>query len=164
MTDATVQLACPPGPDVNRLVAALVAGARLRLVAIGLGLARHALDATLDHVIDRPFAGGRLINQQVIRHRLAVVGARLDISLAHLTAVADRPSAQLEVGAISVAVTAGRAISDTVEECCQFFGGRGFLDTYWISSAFRDGALFPTLLGREQLMLHRIGRQIKENP
>jgi alkylation response protein AidB-like acyl-CoA dehydrogenase len=143
-------------------IAIAVADARLRLVAIGLGLAQRALVATLDHVVDRPFAGGRLVNQQAVRHALAEVSARLEVSLAHLMRVAALPPQRRECAAAAVAVVAGRAISDSVEVCCQFFGGRGFLDTYWISYAFRDGALFPALLGDERMLLDRLGRQLKE--
>ncbi|RMI38568.1 hypothetical protein EBO15_32465 [Actinomadura harenae] len=126
-------------------LAEIVANTRLLIAAVGLGLQARALSAALDHVVDRPFGDGRLVNQQAIRHRLATIGARL--RMAHAQLVAAEPA-----DAGLVALVTGRLVAEGVEECCQFFGGRGFLNDYWISSAYRDAALLPVLLGREDLL------------
>jgi acyl-CoA dehydrogenase-like protein len=138
----------------------LLGEARLRLVEEGLRLAGRAVDEAFRYATNRPFGGGRLINQQVVRHALAEVAARIEISRAHLAAAWSESERARDTAAASVAVLAAGLIEDAVQTCAQFCGGRGFLDRYWISAAFRDGAVFGVLLGREDLLYAAVARRL----
>lgn len=142
-------------------ISSIVAVTRLAVVAVGLGLVDCALTEAVDYVLARRFSHARLGNLQSVRHRLASVEARFRVCEAHLFAGAHSLSPGTAASElIKVAIVAGRLISDGIEELCQLFGGRGFLESYWIARAYREAAFFPILLGRPELMASYIRPQL----
>jgi hypothetical protein len=104
-------------------------------------------DDTFDFLTSRSFGAGRLIDQQVIRHRLADLIARQKLLDAQRVRAEHSARAERSLAALFVSETLASTLPQLVKDCQQLHGGRGFLTEYWVSRAYRDSLCLMLLLG-----------------
>jgi alkylation response protein AidB-like acyl-CoA dehydrogenase len=104
-------------------------------------------DDSFDFVSSRSFGAGRLIDQQVIRHRLADLIARQKLLDAQRVRAECSARAERSLAALFVSETIACTLPQLVKDCQQLHGGRGFLTEYWVSRAYRDSLCLTLLLG-----------------
>jgi alkylation response protein AidB-like acyl-CoA dehydrogenase len=117
-------------------------------------------DDTFDFVSSRSFGAGRLVDQQVIRHRLADLIARQKLLDAQRVRAERSAGAERSLAALFVAETLASTLPQLVKDCQQLHGGRGFLTEYWVSRAYRDSLCLTLLLGTAEERHARIAAQL----
>ncbi|MFD5935350.1 acyl-CoA dehydrogenase family protein [Streptomyces sp. NPDC060333] len=149
----SVRLDSVPVPDAHaaqvhldhvQLLHDTVAGTRLRLAREVTELAADAVAAAIGHVVERPLAGGRVADRQVVRHALVEATAQVRMCDAYLNRVESR---SLRDAVLRVAAFVAFAAPQAVETACQLHGGYGFLEEQWIARVYRDSVFTSALLG-----------------
>ncbi|MEU1204838.1 acyl-CoA dehydrogenase family protein [Nocardia sp. NPDC005825] len=145
-------------PDDFERLAAIVETTRILLCALGGAVVRQSLDSALDHTARRKMAGGKLIDYQVVRHRLAeIAGRQVALQAATTFLASTGTAADRARHAAQLALTAGRLITEAVADCCQFYGGRGLLQNYPIAVDYQSAHRLASLLGRGDLLSEVVG-------
>ncbi|MEU4949832.1 acyl-CoA dehydrogenase family protein [Streptomyces lavendulae] len=155
-------------PGLVRMLRGAVAGTRLRLARLATELAAEAVEAAVGHVAQRPFAGGRLADRQVVRHTLVEATAQVRMCDAYLEQAersartaekhhgpgagqgVPEPAQCLRDAALRVAAYVAFAAPQAVEAACQLHGGYGFLEEEWIARAYRHSVFTSILLGGQE--------------
>jgi len=137
-------------------------GGRISIAALALGIARGALDATLEYVDVREQFGRKLSSFQITRHKLADMATEVDAArlLTMRAAVrkdagmkTTRESAMAKVFASEVAVRVG-------EEAVQIHGGYGYTKEYPVERAWRDAKLCTIGEGTSEIQRLVIAREV----
>ncbi|HPA81799.1 MAG TPA: acyl-CoA dehydrogenase family protein, partial [Thermoanaerobaculales bacterium] len=137
-------------------------GGRISIAALALGIARGALDATLQYAPTREQFGKPIASFQAVRHKLAdmateVEAARLLTFQAAALKNAGRPttkqSSMAKVYASEVAVR-------VAEEAIQIHGGYGYTKDYPVERAWRDSKLCTIGEGTSEIQRLVIAREL----
>ena len=125
----------------------------LRFAAQGLGIAQGAFDRGLEYGKQREQFSRKLVQFQIIRHRLAEMATRIEMVrlLAYKTAwlvdigrMDPKLCAMVRCGASDLAV-------DVVDEALQIFGGYGYMTETEIEHFYRDAWLVDIFGGKSNL-------------
>ncbi|MEV1011861.1 acyl-CoA dehydrogenase family protein [Streptomyces sp. NPDC049881] len=140
-------------------------GGRLGIAACSLGGARSALDRSLAHLADRDAFGGRLLDAQALRFRLADMATELTAARALVQQAAqalDRDDPQ----APYLCAMAKRFATDTgysvADRALQLHGGYGYLSEYGIEKIVRDLRVHQILEGTNEIMRVIVARGLTE--
>ncbi|WEV29152.1 acyl-CoA dehydrogenase family protein [Streptomyces sp. 71268] len=140
-------------------------GGRLGIAACSLGGARNALDRSLTHLADREAFGGRLLDAQALRFRLADMATELAAARALVQQAAqalDRGDAQ----APYLCAMAKRFATDTgysvADRALQLHGGYGYLSEYGVEKIVRDLRVHQILEGTNEIMRVIVARGLTE--
>jgi acyl-CoA dehydrogenase len=111
--------------------------------AFAVGMAKAAMEATLDHVLSREAYGGVLADQQAIAHKLAdlatqIQAARLLVHSAARTYDAGGPRAQITTSAAMAKLFATETAQRVVDQCVQFHGARALERGHLLEHLYRD--------------------------
>jgi len=137
-------------------------GGRISIAALSLGIARGALDATLQYAPTRQQFGKPIASFQAIRHKLAdmateVEAARLLTMQAAVLKDAGKPttkqSSMAKVYASEIAVR-------VAEEAIQIHGGYGYTKDYPVERAWRDAKLCTIGEGTSEIQRLVIAREL----
>ena len=151
------------------------------LMALGaVGAMSRLLAVTLDYAREREAFGRPIGHFQAIRHKLAEIGTKLEVSRA-LTYHALRefiapeeerreaiaredwthPSITAGLGEVTKAkLLTQRAAVEVADECLQIHGGYGYMREYGIERALRDLRLGPIGGGTDEVMKEILGKQL----
>lgn len=128
-----------------------------------LSLMEEIIQSTLDFVSHRKFTHGVLRDMQVVRHRMAEMVADYEVVSAYCEEVkqnwlCNRKEATQQVAMLRL------LISDTaqtvVDACLQLNGGRGYLETNWLSRAYRDLLAASSFAGTQEILKEQISVHI----
>lgn len=135
---------------------------RLGMIAQGLGMAKLCFDAAIAYARERRTFGKRLIDHQVIAHKVADMSARIDAVEAYLNQICW----QANEGPMPVAeICKGKFLSTkmleyTASECMQIFGGAGYLRGNPVERVYREVKVMAIGGGSEEIMKDLAIRQM----
>ncbi|MEJ2189736.1 MAG: acyl-CoA dehydrogenase family protein [Acidobacteriota bacterium] len=137
-------------------------GGRISIAALSVGIARGALDATLEYASTREQFGRTLASFQITRAKLADMATSVDAArllTQRSAAMKDaglettRESAMAKVYASEVAVA-------VAEEAVQIHGGYGYTKDYPVERAWRDAKLCTIGEGTSEIQRMVIAREL----
>lgn len=135
---------------------------RLSIAAMGLGLAKGALELTLKYAKERKTFGKELVKHQVISFKLADMATRIEASenLLYKACWLKQNGREFQ----KLAAMAKLYCSETAEYCAregqQTFGGYGLMKEYPIERFYRDAALLRIGEGTSEIQRMVISRYI----
>lgn len=131
---------------------------RLVLAAMAIGTAEAAIDITLAWVKARRAFGGVLWDMQAIRHRLAMLSAKVEASRQFLYATAWRMAADEDcMREISMLkALCGELVNEVAYACVQFHGAMGVMRESPIERMARDARILSIAGGATEVMLEVI--------
>ena len=125
----------------------------LRFAAQGLGIAQGAFDRGLDYGKQREQFSRKLVQFQIIRHRLAEMATRIEM----VRLLAYKVAWLVDIGRMDpklcamVRVSSGDLVVDVVDEALQIFGGYGYMTETEIEHFYRDAWLVDIFGGKSNL-------------
>ena len=135
---------------------------RLGIAAQALGIARAALDASLDYAAERKQFGQPIREFQAIQFKLADMGARIAAAraLLHATAAAkDRGESTTMHGSMCKLLASETAMFVTTQ-AVQIFGGYGYVKDYPVEKLFRDAKVTEIYEGTSEVQRIVIAREL----
>jgi alkylation response protein AidB-like acyl-CoA dehydrogenase len=135
---------------------------RLGIAAQALGIARAALNASLDYAAERKQFGKPIKDFQAIQFKLADMASRISSarSLLHLTALAkDRGESTTLYGSMSKLLASETAMWAT-NQAVQIFGGYGYVKDYPVERLFRDAKITEIYEGTSEIQRIVIAREL----
>lgn len=133
---------------------------RLTAAIHSLYTAVSALDYTMDYIKQREAFGKKLMEIQVLRHRIAQMDADISVLKAFLDYCVEQQYHQkyaVKECSIAKLQTSELAIK-TVSACLQLFGGYGFTEDYKIARLYRDVRAGTIIGGTSEIMLEIIAK------
>lgn len=127
---------------------------RLGMVAGMLGMMKACLEDAIDWAQQRQTFGHRLIEHQVIRHKIADMSARIDMIEAYLNQICwqanegDMPVAEVSKAKFS----ASKALEFVASEAMQILGGAGYLRGCRVERIYREVKVNAIGGGSEEIM------------
>jgi alkylation response protein AidB-like acyl-CoA dehydrogenase len=135
---------------------------RLGISAQALGIARAALDFSLDYAAERKQFGQPIREFQAIQFKLADMASRIAATraLLHATAAAkDRGEAITQYGSMSKLLASETAMWVTTQ-AVQIFGGYGYVKDYPVERLFRDAKVTEIYEGTSEIQRIIIAREL----
>ena len=135
---------------------------RLGIAAQSLGIARAALEASLDYAADRKQFGQAIREFQAIQFKLADMATRVTASRALLYSAAaakDRNEPITQFSAMSKLLASETAMYVTTE-AIQIFGGYGYVKEYPVEKYFRDAKITEIYEGTSEIQRIVIAREL----
>lgn len=134
---------------------------RLVLGGLAVGEAQAGLDLTYEHTQNRKAFGATLFDKQTIRHRLAMLQARVDAarSFMYHTAwlIEEGHDAVKEVSELKA--LAGEMVNEVMYTCQQFHGGMGYMTETPIERMYRDARIGAIGGGATEVMLEEVAKR-----
>ncbi len=134
---------------------------RLMIGATAMSEATTALEMTIDYVRERKAFGGRLIDQQVIRQRLAELQSRVEAGrqLTYHAAWLHAQGLDCVREMSMVKALCGELVNKVTYACVQFHGGMGFMRESTIERMARDSRVYPIGGGATEVMLEEVAKR-----
>jgi hypothetical protein len=135
---------------------------RLGIAAQALGIARAALEHSLDYAAQRTQFGRPIRDFQAIQFKLADMGARIASAraLLHATAAAkDRGESTTLYGSMSKLLASETAMW-AASQAVQIFGGYGYVTDYPVERLFRDAKVTEIYEGTSEVQRIVIAREL----
>ncbi|MFL5616771.1 MAG: acyl-CoA dehydrogenase family protein [Gemmatimonadaceae bacterium] len=135
---------------------------RLGIAAQALGIARAALEHSLDYAAQRSQFGTVIKDFQAIQFKVADMGARIASAraLLHATAAAkDRGESTTLSGSMSKLLASETAMWVT-QQAVQIFGGYGYVKDYPVERLFRDAKVTEIYEGTSEVQRIVIAREL----
>ena len=135
---------------------------RIVLGAQAMGEASKAIELTLDWVTQRKAFGGTLWDKQAIRHRLAMLAARVAAvqALVYNTAWRDAQGQSVTREVSMIKALAGELVNETMYACLQFHGGFGYIRESAIERMTRDARVQSIGGGATEVMLEEVAKRM----
>ena len=135
---------------------------RIVLGAQSMGEAARALEITLEWVTQRKAFGKTLWDQQAIRHRLALLSARVEAvrALIYNTAWRDAQGQKVVKEVSMIKALAGELVNEVMYDCLQFHGGFGYMREAAIERMTRDARVQSIGGGATEVMLEEIAKRM----
>ena len=135
---------------------------RLGIAAQAIGIARAALDASLDYAAERKQFGQPIREFQAIRFKLADMGSRIAAAraLLHATAAAKDRGESTTMYASMCKVLASETAMSVATDAVQIFGGYGYMKDYPVEKLFRDAKITEIYEGTSEVQRIVIAREM----
>lgn len=139
---------------------------RIGLIAGMLGMMKTALATSIDWAQERKTFGKRLIDHQVIRHKIADMSSRIDAVEALLNTLCwnvntGREQGQMPVAEISKAkMFTSKSLEFCASEAMQILGGAGYLRGNPVERIYREVKVMAIGGGSEEIMRDLAVRQM----
>ena len=137
--------------------------ARPMVAAIGVGLARRALDVTLNYTRERKQFGQRICDLPVARDTLTTMWKKVELAKLALMKSACTLEEKTEDRGLYASLaknTAAEAALFCANEGLHLHGGYGFMTEYEISKLVRDAHIIDIYEGVREVQNMIIGREI----
>ena len=121
------------------------------------------LQDTIEYVRKRMAYGRRLSSLQTIRHRIAEMSAEVEMARAFVHAVCER-FRDGHVDAKRICMIKFQVIDivqRVIERCIQLFGANGFLETNWVTRAYRDVRVLSLGGGTSEVMKDLVASHLR---
>lgn len=136
---------------------------RIVIGAMAMGEAQAAIELTLDWVTQRQAFGAPLWSRQTIRHRLAMLAAKVEAGrqLVYHAAwlVTQGIDATKEVSMVKA--FCGELVNEVMYDCVQFHGGMGFMRESPIERMSRDARVQSIGGGTTEVMLEEVAKRMR---
>jgi acyl-CoA dehydrogenase len=136
---------------------------RIVIGAMAMGEALAAIEITLDWVTQRQTFGAPLWSRQTIRHRLAMLAAKVEAGrqLVYHAAwlVTQGIDATKEVSMVKA--YCGELVNEVMYTCLQFHGGMGYMRESTIERMSRDARVQSIGGGTTEVMLEEVAKRMK---
>ena len=135
---------------------------RIVLGAQAMGEAARAIELTLEWVTQRKAFGATLWDKQAIRHRLAMLSARVEAAraLVYNTAWRDAQGQTVTKEVSMVKALCGELVNEVMYDCLQFHGGFGYMRESAIERMARDARIQSIGGGATEVMLEEIAKRM----
>jgi acyl-CoA dehydrogenase len=135
---------------------------RIVLAAQAMGEASKAIELTLDWVTQRKAFGATLWDKQAVRHRLAMLTARVQAArtLIYNTAWRDAQQQVVVSEAAMLKALCGELVNEVMYDCLQFHGGIGYIRESAIERMARDARIQSIGGGATEVMLDEIAKRM----
>lgn len=135
---------------------------RIVLAAQAMGEASKAIELTLDWVTQRKAFGATLWDKQAVRHRLAMLQARVEAAkaLIYNTAWRDAQKQVVVSEASMLKALCGELVNEVMYDCLQFHGGMGYIRETAIERMTRDARIQSIGGGATEVMLDEIAKRM----
>jgi acyl-CoA dehydrogenase len=136
---------------------------RITLGAMAMGEAQAALELTLDWVTQRQAFGGPLFEKQAVRHKLAMLAAKIEAGrqLVYHAAFLDTQGRDATREVSMVKAYCGELVNEVMYACVQFHGGMGFMRESAIERMARDARVQTIGGGATEVMLEEIAKRLR---
>jgi len=136
---------------------------RIVIGAMAMGEALAAIEITLDWVTQRQTFGAPLWSRQAIRHRLAMLAAKVEAGrqLVYHAAwlVTQGIDATKEVSMVKA--YCGELVNEVMYTCLQFHGGMGYMRESTIERMSRDARVQSIGGGATEVMLEEVAKRMR---
>jgi acyl-CoA dehydrogenase len=136
---------------------------RIVIGAMAMGEAQAAIEITLDWVTQRQAFGAPIWSKQTIRHRLAMLAAKVEAGrqLVYHAAwlVTQGIDATKEVSMVKA--YCGELVNEVMYDCVQFHGGMGFMRESPIERMSRDARVQSIGGGTTEVMLEEVAKRMR---
>lgn len=135
---------------------------RIALAAQSMGEAHKAIEITFDYVSQRKAFGGVLFDQQVIRHRLSELLAKVEAGRQLVYHSAWMAAQGMEcVREVSMGKAyCGELVNEVLYACLQFHGGFGYIKEAAVERMFRDARVQSIGGGATEVMLEQVAKRM----
>ena len=135
---------------------------RIVMAAMAMGEAQAAIDLTLAWVTQRHAFGSPLWSKQAIRHRLAMLAAKVEAGRQLVFHAAWLATHGIEATKEVAMVKAycGELVNEVMHACLQFHGGMGFMRESTIERMARDARVHAIGGGATEVMLEEIAKRM----
>ena len=135
---------------------------RIVLAAQAMGEASRAIELTLQWVTQRKAFGASLWDKQAIRHRMAMLAARVAAAKAmvYTTAWRDAQKQTVVSEASMIKALCGELVNEVMYDCVQFHGGMGYMRESAIERMARDARIHAIGGGATEVMLDEIAKRM----
>jgi acyl-CoA dehydrogenase len=136
---------------------------RIVLGAQAVGEASQAIELTLDWVTQRQAFGASLWDKQAVRHRLAMLSAKVEAArqLVYATAWRDAHGESVTKEVSMVKALCGTLVNEVMHDCVQFHGGMGYMRESAVERMSRDARIQAIGGGATEVMLDEIAKRMR---
>ncbi|NYT64516.1 acyl-CoA dehydrogenase family protein [Alcaligenaceae bacterium] len=135
---------------------------RIVMGAQAMGEASKAIELTLDWVTQRKAFGATLWDKQAIRHRLALLSAKVEAArqLVYNTAWRDTQGQILTKEVSMIKALCGELVNEVMYDCVQFHGGSGYMRETAVERMSRDARVQAIAGGATEVMLEEVAKRL----
>jgi len=140
-----------------------LAGGRISVSAMGVGLAQGALDEALAYARQRSAFGQPISKFQAIQMKLADIATEIEAArLLTLRAAAlkQRRHPKFDIVAAAAKLKTGRLAVRATEEAVQIHGGYGYIEDYPVCRFYRDAKVLTIGEGTDEVQQMVIARHL----
>jgi short-chain 2-methylacyl-CoA dehydrogenase len=140
-----------------------LAGGRISVSAMGVGLAQGALDEALAYAKERRAFGQPISKFQAVQMKLADIATEIEAArLLTLRAAAlkDRQHPKFDIVAAAAKLKTGRLAVRAAEEAVQIHGGYGYIEDYPVCRFYRDAKVLTIGEGTDEVQQMVVARYL----
>ena len=148
-----------PGKGMSYIMT-LLEGGRITHAARSLGVARGALELTIDYAAQRETFGRKINRHQAVEMKLSQMFTELRSAHLHVYSAAAKHAtgAPALTEACMAKLVASEAAISITDQAMRIFAGVGYIDDAPIQRYFRDARLYPISEGTSEIQLRTIAR------
>jgi len=131
---------------------------RVEIAAQALGIAQGAFDRALDYAKQREQFGNKLVDFQIIQHKLADMATKIETArLLTYKAAWNYDKKRIDPKLTSMAkMFAGKTAVEVTDEAVQILGGYGYLSDYEVERFYRDAKITEIYEGTKEIQKNTI--------
>src|SRR3954467_5672031 len=151
----------PRGGGYKQFLAGLDGG-RIRIAAMGVGLAQGALDEAISYSKERQAFGQPIGKFQAIQAKIADLSAQIEAArlLVYRAALEKDRGESFTLTAAQAKLITGRLAVRATEEAVQIHGGYGYIEEYPVCRFYRDAKILTIGEGTDEVQQMVIARQL----
>jgi len=137
-------------------------GGRVGVAALGVGLARGALDEALAYAKERRAWGQPISKYQAIQAKIADISAQIEAArlLTYRAAVEKDRGERFTLTAAQAKLISGRLAVRATEEAVQIHGGYGYIEEYPVCRFYRNAKILTIGEGTDEVQQMVIARML----
>jgi short/branched chain acyl-CoA dehydrogenase len=139
-----------------------LAGGRISVSAMGVGLAQGALDEALAYAKERRAFGQPISRYQAIQIKIADLSAEIEAArlLTYKAALEKDAARDFDLTAAQAKLKTGRLAVRATEEAVQIHGGYGYIEEYPVCRFYRDAKILTIGEGTDEVQQMVIARRL----
>jgi len=151
----------PRGDGFKQFLQTL-AGGRISVSAMGVGLAQGALDEALAYAKERQAFGQPISKYQAIQIKLADMSTEIEAArlLTYKAAMLRDAGQPFDMAAAQAKLKTGRLAVRAAEEAVQIHGGYGYIEEYPVCRFYRDAKILTIGEGTDEVQQMLIAKQL----
>jgi short-chain 2-methylacyl-CoA dehydrogenase len=151
----------PRGDGFKQFLQTL-AGGRISVSAMGVGLAQGALDEALAYAKERQAFGAPISTYQAIQIKLADISTEIEAArlLTYKAAMLRDAGEPFDMAAAQAKLKTGRLAVKASEEAVQIHGGYGYIEEYPVCRFYRDAKILTIGEGTDEVQQILIAKQL----